>query len=163
MVHGAALPRLEFQLCFRLRSQEPRAFPRGSSLLLFPLPFLPEGGNWHFIYLWVCYDSGLTDTTLSKLSLFTNGRYFNLIAPYHPTPEPPPTWLASRCSQGCFLVSQSHMAPCPDTSRMRVEGTGRTYRHRLCVCQPHFGVPGPGRRWGGRSTKGRRRQTGGLL
>lgn len=25
--------------------------------------------------------------------------------------------------QGCFLVSQSHMALCPDTSRMRVEGT----------------------------------------
>lgn len=52
-------------------------------------PVFPfEGDNWHFICLWVCYDSGLTDTTLSKLALLTNGRYLNLIAPYHPTPEP---------------------------------------------------------------------------
>lgn len=164
---------LEFRLFFRQGTWEPRVFPKGSSLLFFPVVFFfffPVGGNWHFIYLGVCYDSELTDTTLSKLSLFTNGRYFNLIAPYHPAPEPPPTSQAQRSSSttascsswGRFLLSPSRMAPCPAQPRAGREtrAPGRTRRHQVCLCQPRLGAPGPGRSWRGRTAKGKLKQTG---
>lgn len=162
---------------FRQGSREPRAFPRGSSLLFFAGFFcllFSEGGNWHFIYLWVCYDSGLTDTTLSKLSLFTNGKYFNLIAPYHPTPEPRASSSPGSAGRTLFLCRSDPrlmgMLPYfpipawlraqPSWDRRRWE-PGRTHRHQIYSCQPRLGVPDPGKSWGAGNAKGGRVEVAG--
>lgn len=120
--------------------------------------FFSEGGNWHFIYLGVCYDSGLTDTTLSKLSLFPNGRDFNLIAPYHPTPEPRASSSAAASSSSagtlpCFPIPAWLRAqPRRDSGSWE---PGRTHGHQICLCQPLLGVPDPRKSWGAGNVKRR--------
>lgn len=129
--------------------------------------FFPcEGGNWHFIYLWVCYDSGLTDPTLSKLSLYTNGRYFNLIAPYHPTPEPRASSSHGSAGRALFLCRSEPwlggnlpLFPIPAWLRARPNRdsgrweAGRPHGHQIYSCQRRLGVPDPGKSWGAGNAK----------